>query len=85
MHSVISDLFWNTQENLIIPFFARIFNNFPCYIMCAGLFSFAIIVVEICLVFLWLLQIYPEFHVDMFGDISEDNDNLVNFPIQTSI
>ena len=53
--------------------------------MCAGLFSFAIIVVEICLVFLWLLQIYPEFHVDMFGDISEDNDNLVNFPIQTSI
>ena len=72
MHIVTSDLFSSSHENFILSFYASIFNNLPHYIMCAGLFSLAIIVVEICLAFLWLLQIYPEFHEEMYGDISDE-------------
>lgn len=38
-----------------------------------GLMSFAILVIELCLVFMWSLQFYPEIHVDMYGDVSDEN------------
>lgn len=73
MHAVISDFLQCSSENsYILPFYICIFMNFPHFIMCAGLFSFAIIIVEICLVFLWMIQTYPELHIDMYGDFSED-------------
>lgn len=71
MHTVISDLDQcSFDESQTLSFYICIFINFPQFIMCAGLFSFAIIVVEICLVCLWLIQVYPDFHIDMFSDLS---------------
>ena len=73
MYSVISDLdqcSFDTCTSQFLPFYICIFINFHHFIMCAGLFSFAIIVIEICLACLWLIQFYPNFHEDIFGDIS---------------